>query len=489
MILYLLLSIITLTIICIITIIIIFNSLRSNESNEINEINKINEIKTIDYYRNFISVIGDNDLSTKIKMPIYVINLKSSKKRYDLMKIQENKHNLKFNFIQAISGDKLENLEMGEFEYNGNIFNYTNDSEITKNEIACTLSHLMSMYTSLKNNDKCCLILEDDISFIPFTIIDTSLEKICNHAPNDWEWISCVRLNCEPEKLYSYKKYIINNCYSTASYIINNMGMKKIIDTLYNYKTNTFNLKKIYSRINFNYVNNAADNLLPNIINSYFTKDIFMTNEYESTIHSTHLESHIKDKNFVITKLYKEYKPFKDHNIPKILHIIWIGDKKQPRTLLEWIDNFSKKNIDWKVKLWVDYDINQLNLVNRVQYDKIKEICGKADIASYEILYRFGGMYIDLDTIWLGNKLNPLLLKGALNMSYGPGDTIINGWFSVVKNHPFLKMVIEKIKSQDITKPAWLSVGPTLITDVYKDIASYINPNDINFVDIKKIMS
>ena len=478
MILYLLLLIITL--ICITTIIIIFNSLRSNE------IDKINEIKTIDYYRNFLNIVGDNDLSNKIKIPIYVINLKSSKKRYDLMKIQEIKHNLKFNFIQAISGDKLENLKIGDFEYNGNIFNYTNDSNITKYELACTLSHLCTMYTSLKNNDKCCLILEDDVSFIPFTITDTSLEKVCNYAPTNWEWISCLSSNCDSEDLYSYKKYIINNCYSTASYIINNSGIKKIMNTLYDYKSNTFNLKKIYSRRNFD---NSADVLLPNIINSYSTKYLFICNDYDSNIHSTHLPGHIKNTHSIITKLYKEYKNIKDHNIPKILHIIWIGDKKQPRTLSEWIDNFSKKNTDWKVKLWVDYDINQLNLVNRVQYDKIKEICGKADIASYEILYRFGGMYIDIDTIWLGNKLNPLLLKGALNMSYGTGDTIINGWFSVVKNHPFLKIVIEKIKSQDITKPAWLSVGPILITDVYKDIASYINPNDINFVDIKKIMS
>jgi len=155
-----------------------------------------------------------------------------------------------------------------------------------------------------------------------------------------------------------------------------------------------------------------------------------------------------------------------DKNIPKIIHIIWIGHKERPKQIFSWIKNFIEKNKDWEVKIWGNQEIEDLKLINKTQYNQMKEYCGKADIARYEILYRYGGMYIDADTIWL-NPINNNLLKGSLNLTYEKEDLILNGWFSCVKEHPFLKMVIDEIPKRDMNDPAWICVGPKLLTDVY----------------------
>ena len=93
-------------------------------------------------------------------------------------------------------------------------------------------------------------------------------------------------------------------------------------------------------------------------------------------------------------------------NIPKLLHLIWIGDREPPSTIKSWTENFAKANPDWTVKVWNNEDVKKLNLINKISYDKISSMCGKADIARYEILYRFGGIYIDADTIWLDMPLS-----------------------------------------------------------------------------------
>jgi mannosyltransferase OCH1-like enzyme len=186
-----------------------------------------------------------------------------------------------------------------------------------------------------------------------------------------------------------------------------------------------------------------------------------------------------------INYLIKNKENFTDFNknIPKILHIIWIGDKERPKQIFSWTNDFIEKNKDWKVKIWGNKEIEDLNLINKKQYDQMKQYCGKADIARYEILYRYGGMYIDADTIWL-NPINKNILKGSLNLAFEKENLILNTWFSCVKEHPFLKLVIDEIPKRDINDLAWICVGPKLLTDVY-------NKNkiqDINFVSLSDIL-
>jgi len=175
--------------------------------------------------------------------------------------------------------------------------------------------------------------------------------------------------------------------------------------------------------------------------------------------------------------------------IPKILHLIWIGNNPQPKTLTSWTVDFANHYPDWTVKVWNNQDVENLKMVNKKYYDIMPQMCAKADLARYEILYKYGGIYIDADTIWLGKSLNDELFKGSLNMSYEKENLIMNTWFSTVKKHPFFKKVINEVKYRDIEEEAWLSVGPSLVTEVFNSLSKRShNSYNINFIDSSKIL-
>lgn len=88
--------------------------------------------------------------------------------------------------------------------------------------------------------------------------------------------------------------------------------------------------------------------------------------------------------------------------IPKVIHQIWFqGEDKIPPNLLEYHNTWIQINPDYKVLVWDQKKIE--NLVNE-QEDWIKEtyffykkMIQKIDFAKYVILYKYGGIYIDMD--------------------------------------------------------------------------------------------
>lgn len=91
--------------------------------------------------------------------------------------------------------------------------------------------------------------------------------------------------------------------------------------------------------------------------------------------------------------------------IPKTIHQIWISLKAVP---WDWIDSFRKTFRDaypgWEYRRWCDTDIQDLQLDNQVSYDAETTYHGKADILRYELLYRYGDIYIDADCQWVGTR-------------------------------------------------------------------------------------
>ena len=82
--------------------------------------------------------------------------------------------------------------------------------------------------------------------------------------------------------------------------------------------------------------------------------------------------------------------------IPKIIHHIWLGSPF-PEKYKILRETWKKHHPDWEFVLWTDEDIEAFGLFNKDLYDQSDNYGAKSDIARYEILYRFGGLYIDTD--------------------------------------------------------------------------------------------
>ena len=84
--------------------------------------------------------------------------------------------------------------------------------------------------------------------------------------------------------------------------------------------------------------------------------------------------------------------------IPKIIHQLWIGPKPAPTNHM---DTWKNKNPDFEYIRWNESELIARNMTIECQsrVDEMVEINGKADIIRWEILYKYGGVFLDADSI------------------------------------------------------------------------------------------
>jgi GT2 family glycosyltransferase len=158
--------------------------------------------------------------------------------------------------------------------------------------------------------------------------------------------------------------------------------------------------------------------------------------------------------------------------IPKIIHQIWIGNKSPPP--LPLIQTWISKNPDYEHILWNESEIEKRGFIFECQtkIDLCQELCGKADIMRLEILWKYGGIYLDADSICIEPLDDSLLEKPAFatfeNENARKG-LVANGNMGFVPKHPLCRDLMDWILSDESTEPisnlrAWASLGPALLT-------------------------
>lgn len=132
--------------------------------------------------------------------------------------------------------------------------------------------------------------------------------------------------------------------------------------------------------------------------------------------------------------------------VPKKIHQIWIGSKF-PRKYQKWADSWKTKNPEFDYYLWDEKEILKLGLKNEKQYRYAKNFGIKSDIARYEILNRFGGVYLDTDFECikpLDTKFLTYDFVGCQLFSYAP--QISNAMMIATKNNTILNTLIDNLK-------------------------------------------
>ena len=196
--------------------------------------------------------------------------------------------------------------------------------------------------------------------------------------------------------------------------------------------------------------------------------------------------------------------------ISKIIHQIWIGPKKRPDI---WMDTFKNdyinNNQDWEYKLWDDTNISDLfdEFPTMLKiYNTERTYNGKSDLLRYLILYTYGGIYIDADSVWINNKSFDNLLsevnKSKFFLAYEPNaNSLCGGIMGSSKKNIYIKNLIDAVenivkrgkenkihlidyKRQSRIRGAANRIGPGLLTRLYlnneeitKFPAIYFYPN------------
>jgi len=139
---------------------------------------------------------------------------------------------------------------------------------------------------------------------------------------------------------------------------------------------------------------------------------------------------------------------------PEYEYIMWTDED---------LENLIKNDFPWYYDIYIGYDVN------------IKRI----DIARYFILYKYGGIYADMDYMCVKNFYNELP-PNKVSISESPHvnhEYIQNALMASNKNNPFWMKVIEEAKNRKELS-VFDATGPNLVTHMY-----FENKDDVYILD------
>lgn len=148
------------------------------------------------------------------------------------------------------------------------------------------------------------------------------------------------------------------------------------------------------------------------------------------------------------------------------IHIVYLNETPLP-------DFFKGCNETWlrdypHAKIWFWDKSNLPPLRNQKVYDACWHFAAKTDVLRYELLYRFGGLYVDCDMMSL-RPFNDLIRPvSAFSSAAPPPEGCTNIWHEICilgaeKDHPFYDHILTRLPEwyEDTqSQGACISTGP-----------------------------
>lgn len=123
--------------------------------------------------------------------------------------------------------------------------------------------------------------------------------------------------------------------------------------------------------------------------------------------------------------------------IPKKIHYCWFGGKPLPKEVKKCIDSWKKYCPDYEIIEWNEnnYDINK-NKYTQLTHQN-KKWAFLSDYVRLDVIYKYGGIYLDTDVELIKPLDDLLIYKGYMGMEQ-VGKVATGLGFGAVKKHKFL---------------------------------------------------
>lgn len=171
----------------------------------------------------------------------------------------------------------------------------------------------------------------------------------------------------------------------------------------------------------------------------------------ESMARSAHFSASFASEDQSWNRIAKSYEAFIQkktraaHSIPPYIHFIFVGGSV-PDYIDETIETWRKLHPKWTIKVWQDADVATFRMKNKQAFDAAQDPHVRATIWSYEILHRFGGLYVDVDCECL-KSFNTLRKKCTFfaGVTHDKIATLSPSLIGSRARHPILKACINSI--------------------------------------------
>ena len=358
-------------------------------------------------HTNANGVITDNT----IHIPIYYINLNRSKHRRLRFENETNAISTNITRITAIDGAKKVIVKNSHRVMDG--MPYVTNYKMTKYQFACTLSHIKAIRQIEKDNVEVALICEDDVSFslLPFWPKDI-LKHILSNTPPETGIVQLYWGRHEIDACKISSQYQLRKrekkppCWGTVAYLITKKGVADVLNYVLPDRNGVVNLQKNQNGFpSFG----AADIFIYQLTNVYITSlplFVFKGNEMSSTINaSSELGNMVYYNNIMAAYINTVKESIVEPNIKgrKNVFMFWEGKSYILLKILhQLVHKHSKNNA---------YDVHFITYKNMYKYlpkeipDNMTtwKLAHQADYLRVALLYKYGGVWVDADTIVMPN--------------------------------------------------------------------------------------
>lgn len=203
--------------------------------------------------------------------------------------------------------------------------------------------------------------------------------------------------------------------------------------------------------------------------------------------------------------------PSAKNRIPNIIHVMWLGGK-MPQEFEPYVQSWRKFHPDWTILFWTDnhlnydkgqivvhsfedlerqldghaksivIDVADIGFDNRIFYDQAINYGEKSDILKWEIVYRFGGVYVDTDFECL-QALDVYHHTYDFYTGIQPLDTNMvqlgAALYGAIPHHPILKACVENIKYNQHINQIVVKTGPIHFTKTFLTVAGRTGLRDV----------
>jgi hypothetical protein len=133
--------------------------------------------------------------------------------------------------------------------------------------------------------------------------------------------------------------------------------------------------------------------------------------------------------------------------IPRILHQIWLGPNSVPTHLLEYQQTWKKHHPCWRFILWTEENL-PAGLRRPEVYEKLRVPAERADILRLELLWVYGGVYVDADFECL-RSIETLLEDYDFFATYFKPGRVANALIGAAPEHAIIDHALTAIQPRE----------------------------------------
>lgn len=137
----------------------------------------------------------------------------------------------------------------------------------------------------------------------------------------------------------------------------------------------------------------------------------------------------------------------------KVIHQIWVGDKRIPEHVKDHMSKVKESHKDFTYHFWTDENLPELPPNLKRIYHSYNEGAIKADLLRMYVVHEYGGIYMDADFVMIdgfhSDKMLNLDFDGFItyNHSYGT-EALGNTIFGFKKGHPLIKNLLDNVNHE-----------------------------------------